>query len=208
MDFDEMLESWRAQEHKPLYGVNQDLLRLVLQNEQDKIRRKMRRDRWVTYLLGPGMVLFAAFWLWVAIVNGIPPLYVAAAALGATTIALWVGALWVSHMRQARRERAFGNSLKDEIGRNLSLTEYQIANGRWGPALLWTVPVLIGALAIYWLTFQVNTDTGQTWWNHALTVYAVAVAIGLTAWASDREVRRKLEPRRQRLRGLLEALEG
>jgi len=68
--------------------------------------------------------------------------------------------------------------------------------------------VLIGALAIYWLTFQVNTDTGQTWWNHALTVYAVAVAIGLTAWASDREVRRKLEPRRQRLRGLLEALEG
>jgi len=208
MDFDEMLESWRAQEHKPLYGVNQDLLRLVLQNEQDKIRRKLRRDRWVTYLLGPGMVLFAAFWLWVAIVNGIPPLYVAAAALGATTIALWVGALWVSHMRQARRERAFGNSLKDEIGRNLSLTEYQIANGRWGPALLWTVPVLIGALAIYWLTFQVNTDTGQTWWNHALTVYAVAVAIGLTAWASDREVRRKLEPRRQRLRGLLEALEG
>jgi len=124
MDFDEMLESWRAQEHKPLYGVNQDLLRLVLQNEQDKIRRKLRRDRWVTYLLGPGMVLFAAFWLWVAIVNGIPPLYVAAAALGATTIALWVGALWVSHMRQARRERAFGNSLKDEIGRNLSLTEY------------------------------------------------------------------------------------
>ena len=31
MDFDQMLDAWKAQDDKPLYGVNQDLLRLVLQ---------------------------------------------------------------------------------------------------------------------------------------------------------------------------------
>ena len=69
MNFDQMLEAWSAQEEKPLYGVNEDLLRLVLQGEHDKIRRKLRRDQWITYLVGPGMALFAAFWVWVAVVS-------------------------------------------------------------------------------------------------------------------------------------------
>ena len=208
MDFDQMLKAWNAQDEKPLYGVNQDLLRLVLQGERDKVRRTMRRDRWITYLVGPGMALFGAAWLWIAIVNEVPAVYTAVAAVGAITFAAWVAAFWLSHRRQALRERAFGNSLRDEIGRNLSLVEYQIANGRWGAALLWTVPVLVGALSIYWLSFQVNTDTGMAWWNHALTVFAIVAAIVITAWGSDREVRRKLEPRREHLRGLLDSLDG
>ena len=33
MNFDQMLDAWKAQDDKPLYGVNQDLLRLVVLNE-------------------------------------------------------------------------------------------------------------------------------------------------------------------------------
>jgi hypothetical protein len=208
MDFDQMLEAWKAQDEKPLYGVNGDLLRLVLQSEQDKIRRKLRRDQWIIYIVGPGMALFAAFWLGVAILNGIPALHVAAAGVGAATFVVWVGAYWVSRRRQARRERAFGNSLKDEIGRSLSLVEYEIANSRWKAALLWTAPVMIGAALIYWLSFQINTDSGFSWWNHALTAYAVLWSIGLTAYAGDRNVKQRLEPRRQHLRELLQTLEA
>jgi hypothetical protein len=208
MDFDQMLDAWRAQEEKPLYGVNGDLLRLVLQNEQAKIRRTMRWGKWITYLVGPGMGLFAAFWLWVAILNGVPALHVAAAAVGTATFVLWVGAFWVSRRRQAQRERGFGNTLKDEVGRNLSLIDYQIANGRWRAAMLWTAPVMIGTMLIYWLTFQINTDTGFSAWTHVWMVGCMVWAIGFTAWAGDREVKRKLEPRRQRLRELLEALDG
>ncbi|HEY6815777.1 MAG TPA: hypothetical protein VI168_09585, partial [Croceibacterium sp.] len=170
MDFDQMLESWKSQDDKPLYGVNGDLLRLVLHNERDRIGRTLRRDQWITYLVGPGMALFGAVWLWIAIVNGVPAIYSAAAAIGAIAFAVWVVAVWLSRRRQAERERAFGNSLKDEIRRNLSLTEYQIANGRWGAALLWTLPVMVGALLIYWLSFQVNTDTGMSAWTHAWIV--------------------------------------
>ena len=207
MDFDQMLDAWKAQDDKPLYGVNQDLLRLVLHNERAKIQRTMRRDQWITYLVGPGMGLFAAFWLWVAILNGVPAIYTVAGALGTITFAVWVGAFWISRRRQARRERAFGSTLKDEIGRNLSLTEYQITNGRWAAALMWTTPVMIGSLLIYWLTFQVNTDTGMSPWLHVWIVGGVVWSIAFTAWAGDREVKRRLEPRRQRLRELLEALD-
>ena len=208
MDFDQMLESWRAQDDKPLYGVNHDLFRLVLQNERDRIRRKHRRDQWVVYIIGPGMVLFGAFWFVVAVLNRAPALVSAAGAVGAATFVLWVGAFWVSHRRQAQRERGFGNTLRDEVSRNLSLVEYEIANKRWGPAVLWTAPVLIGALLLYWLTFQINTDTGFSPWVHVWTVVAVAWSIVFTAYAGDREVKRKLEPRRGRLRELLESLDA
>lgn len=208
MDFDEMLETWRSQDEKPLYGVNQDLLRLVLRNERVTIRRKLRRDQWITYLVGPVMALFAAFWLWVVILRHGPLLQTIAAGAGAATFAIWVAAFWLSHRRQAQRERSFGRSLKDEIGRNLSLVDYQIRNGRWGAAMLWTLPVMIGATLIYWLTFQINTSSGFSWWNHAIMGLCIVWSVVFTAYAASRDVKRKLEPRRERLRHLLEALDA
>ena len=58
MDFDQMLDAWRAQDERPIYGVNRDLLQLVLQNERAAIRRSLRRDQWITYLVGSGMAAF------------------------------------------------------------------------------------------------------------------------------------------------------
>lgn len=208
MDFDEMLEAWRAQDDKPLYGVNGDLLRLVLQNEQAAIWRKLRRDRWVAYIFGPAMTLFAAFWLWVVIIKHGPLLQTIAAAIGAATFMLWAGAFWLSHRRQAKRERGFGNSLRDEIGRSLSLIEYQIANGRRDAALLWTAPVIIGSFLIYWLMFQINTSSGFSWWSHVWIVGASAGTIIFAAFSSDQDVKQKLEPRRDHLRHLLETLDA
>ena len=207
MNFDQMLDAWKAQDDKPLYGVNQDLLRLVVLNEQARTRRTLRLDQWVAYIVGPGMALFAAFWLWVAILNGVPVLHSAAAGAGAVAFAVWVGAFWVSRRRQARRERAFGNSLKDEIARSLSLIEYQIANGRWGAALLWSAPMVVGALLINWLSFQINTDTGVSEWGQVWMMIGLPVfAVLLVTYAGHQHVKRKLEPRRQRLRELLETL--
>jgi hypothetical protein len=206
MDFDQMLEAWQAQDDKPLYGVNGDLLRLVLQNEQAKIRRTLRRDQWITYIVGPGMALFAAFWLLVVIVKHGPILQTIAAGFGAGLFVLWVGAFWLSRRRQAQRERGFGNSLKDEIGRNLSLTEYQISHSGWRAALLWTVPVMVGAMLIYWLTFQINTSTGFSVWNHVFVVFGMAWSVVLTAYGSNLQVKRTLAPRRERLRDLLDTL--
>jgi hypothetical protein len=208
MDFDQMLEAWKAQEEAPLYGVNSDLLQLVLQHEQAKIRRTMRLGKWVAYIVGPGMALFSAFWLWVAILNGVPVLHAAAAALAAVTFAVWIGAFWVSRRRLARRERGFGNTLRDEIGRSLSLVEYRISQGHWRAGLLWSAPVIIGALLVQWLTFQINTDTGLSSWGQAGMMFVPVGAIVVIIYAEHLHVKQKLEPRRQRLRELLEALEA
>ena len=32
MNFDQMLDAWKAQDEAPLYGVNRDLLQLVLRH--------------------------------------------------------------------------------------------------------------------------------------------------------------------------------
>lgn len=208
MDFDQMLEAWKAQDEAPLYGVNADLLRLVLQNEQDKIRRTRRKAMWMTYIVGPGMALFAGFWLWVLIVVRGPTLQTIAAAVGAGLFVLWVGAFWVSHRRQARRERGFGNSLRDEIGRSLSMVEYQLANGTWAAGMLWIAPVMIGATLIYWLMFQINTDSGFSAWIHVGTLGAVAWAAVLVPYTASRDLKKKLGPRRERLREMLQTLDA
>lgn len=208
MNFDQMMDAWRAQDDKPLYGLNRDLLQLVLQNEQDKVRRKMRRDQWMVYVCGAGMALFAGFWLWVLIVVRGPVLQTVAAAMGTLLFVLWVVAFWVSHRRRTQRERGFGNSLSDEIGRSLTLIEYQIANGSWGIGVLWVAPAMIGATLLYWLTFQINTDTSFSAWHHLFIMGAMVWSAVYVPYAASREVAQKLEPRRQHLRALLKSLEA
>lgn len=204
MNFDQMMDAWKAQDDKPLYGVNRDLLKLVLQHEQDRIRRTLRRDQWITYVTGIGIAVFAGFWLWLLVHTRGLTLQTVVAAICTATFALWLGAFWVSRRRQARRERGFGNTLREEIGRNLSLVEYQISNGRWGAAILWSAPVMVGVLLIYWVTVEIN-DNADFWLGMQLVILTV-VSIVLAAYTGNREVKRKLEPRRQRLRELLEAL--
>jgi hypothetical protein len=207
MDFDQMLESWKAQEEAPLYGVNRDLLQLVLQNEQAKIRRSLRRDQWITYLVGPGMALFLAFWLWVAILRDEPFLNTAAAALGTGVFVLWVGALWLSRRRQARRERSFGNTLQAEVRRNLSLVEYQLSiGGRWSAAMLWSAPGLVGGGVLYWLMAEINDNT-DFWFDFWILAF-LAWTLVFPTYVNSRAVKKKLEPRRQRLRELLRTLDA
>ena len=105
MDFDQMLDAWKAQDDKPLYGVNQDLLRLVLLNEQASMRRRLRWETWTTSIIGAGMAVWTAFWLWVLVYVQGPLLQILAALVGTAMFALSIGAFWLSRRRQARRER-------------------------------------------------------------------------------------------------------
>jgi hypothetical protein len=205
MDFDQMMDAWRAQEQRPLYGVNRDLLQVALRHEQANIRRSLRKEQWIAYIAGTALALFAGFWLWVLTYKHEPVLYTLVGAAGVGTFALWAGALWVSRRRQALRERAFGNTLQEEVRRNLSLVEYQLSNGgRWGSALLWSVPPLLGATLLYWLIAGINHKT-LSWSDAGFAVVLLGSSL-VTAYAGSRAARQKLEPRRARLRELLESL--
>jgi len=209
MDFDQMLDAWKAQDEAPLYGVNADLLQLVLKHEQDELRRVLRREQWTTYLLGGGMTAVAGFFLWAFIYFRGPASYTLAAALGTGAFVFWIASLWLSRRRLSLRERRFGNTLRDEIGRNLSLVEYQLSRaGRWGAAMLWAAPVMVGAGLLYGLSAVVNTDDGESWWFHIWILVVLVWSAVYLPYASSRDVKKKLEPRRQRLSELLQTLDA
>lgn len=209
MDFDQMLDAWKAQNDKPLYGVNGELLQLVLRHEQTDIRRQLRREQWTTYGVGAGMAALGAALLWAFLYFDGPLPYVLGAIAGTGAFVLWMAGLWLSLRRQRQRERQFGNTLRAEIARNLSLLDYQLSRyGRWGTAVLWAAPVMVGAGLIYWLMAAVNHDPGESGWIHVWIAGVLVWSAVYVPYTSSRELKRKLEPRQQRLRELLEALDA
>ncbi|KRA81638.1 hypothetical protein [Altererythrobacter sp. Root672] len=206
MNFDQMLETWKAQDEKPLYGVNRELLQLVITHEQADLRRKLRKEQWTAYIMGSVMALVAALSLWAFIYYRGPVLETAAAALGITTFVAWVAAMWISRRRQARRERQFDNTLRDEIGRNLSLLDYRLSlTGRW-IGILWAMPIVVGVVLFLWFSAAINTDTDP--WFSVWMIVVLIVIVVTSARKMSEQTKRELEPRRQRLRELLDGLEG
>jgi hypothetical protein len=209
MNFDQMLESWKSQDDKPIYGVNADLLQLVLQGERADIRRELRREQWTTYGMGTGMGVAAGLILWAFLYFRGPVLFTVLAAAGTAAFAWWIAALWLSLRRQRWREREFGNTLREELARNLSLLDYQLSRyGRWGAAMKWVAPAMVGTGLLYWLTVEINFDEGESRWEYLWMVLILVWAAVFLPRASSREVTKKLEPRRQRLRELLETLDA
>jgi hypothetical protein len=160
MNFDQMLETWRVQDKVPLYGVRRDLLRLGVPKEQAELQRSLRLNTWGIYWASLGTsvawqvvvfaLLFAAIsWgditssVWDSVALGI----------GIGTILLSAGAYWVSRKRHAQWERGFGNSLHEEIRRNLSRVDYQLSPfGRWASLLMYA-PMWVALILSFWVFF-------------------------------------------------------
>lgn len=205
MNLDQMMDAWRAQEHKPLYGVNRDLLQLVLQHEQAKVRRSLRLANWTAAIIGVGMALWAAFWLWVLTFKQEPLRFTVIGTMCVGVLTLWVGALWASRRHQVQRERGFGNTLQEEVKRSLSLVEYQLSKvGSWSTALLWSLPPSIGAVLLCWLVFGINHERRP--WFYAEVVVLGLVSTFISTYEGSRAARQKLELSRERLRQLLDSL--
>lgn len=205
MDFDEMLKSWKEQEDKPLYDVNHDLLQLVLRNEQADTRRAQRWDQWTSTIVGTAMTALAGAVLWWSLDHGDAGSYAMLAGVGIGAFMLWIGALWLSSKRQAERERGFGNTLEEEIRRNLSLIDYRLSQvGRWSNVMLWSAPIVAGSILIFWLILKINDATGF-WFNVGFVIFMIG-SVAYTTWESSRAAREELLPRHQRLSRLLDTL--
>jgi hypothetical protein len=160
MNFDQMLETWRVQDKVPLYGVNRDLLRLGVPREQADLQRALRRNTWGVYWAGLGTSI-----AWLGVVFGL--LFAAiswgdvtatvgdyvALGIGIGTILLSAGAYWVSRKRHALYERGFGNSLQEEIRRNLSRVDYQLSRYGRLASLLMYAPMWMALTLSFWVFF-------------------------------------------------------
>lgn len=212
MDFDQMLETWRAQTTAPPYDVNREVLRQTLQTEEARIRRVMRtwrRGLWLYGILGTGMAVWAGFWIAITITNGWPAIYAIAAAVSLGMFALAAGASWVGRGREP--ERDFANTLQGEVRRSLALVDYQLSvTRRWILSMLRTFFFIAGVALFSWTVarsqdnFHRPDSFGVGWFW-----YAVVLAL-FGVWTSykTRKATPKLELRQRQLRAVLAALDA
>ena len=214
MEFDQMLEIWRAQNTAASYDVNREALRQTLQAEEARVRlelRKLRRSLWIGGIFGTGMAVWAGFWIAITVTNDWPAVYAVASAASLALFAVGAGALWLSRGREP--EPNFGNTLQEEVRRNLALLDYRLSNTRrWVLLMLGWAAIIAGTGLFSW-----TTNASQEIAEHSsLEGWALFTVLftGLVVWGSIRErdkmrkAKPKLELRQQHLRELLESLNG
>jgi MFS family permease len=216
MDFDQMLETWRAQSATPPHDVNRDALRQALQTEQARVRGELRARRgglWFFWIFGTGMAIWAGFWIAITITNGWPAIYAITAGVSLGMFALAAGASWVGRGREP--ERKFGNTLQEEVRRSLALVDYQLSvTRRWIISTLGTFSIMAGVGLFSWTlarsqdNFHRPDSSGVGWFWYAV------VLVVLGAWTSYKmrdallKATPKLELRQRQLRELLAALDA
>jgi hypothetical protein len=213
MTFDEVMDTWRTQEKAPLYGVNRDLLQLVLQHEQSTLRRGFRTEAWIFNISYTGFFIGAVlFFLMIYMERhyGDEPRQFWGYPLAAAAAALSLGSgitQWVIRRRQALRERSFGNTLRDELQRHLSLLDHALSRrGRAKQALLDIAPMGVLAMMTTVLAAVVNglaINPLRIMWK----IIWIAVIFSIVASLSSQSVVKALQPRRERLAALLKQLD-
>jgi hypothetical protein len=214
MNLDELMAVWKSQDAAPLHDVNKNLLHQALREEEAKLQKARRRERWMTYVFSAGVVAGMAVFLSMMIyfhrhrpekvVTGWDyalPVVGAAAALLAGSV------IYRGHRAQARREQAFGESLRDQLQRRIAQLDYATTSARRTTVL---VIVLLGGLcpaAIILLGMRVNdksiSDDGYLTVT-ALVMCVWSVVVGV--WTVRRQAQESMS-RRRRLEALLKELD-
>ena len=211
MNLDELMAVWRTQDAAPLHDVNKTLLHLALRQDEAKVQRDRRIERWVTYVASAGMVAAMALFLAVMIDardRKVMTGWDYAVGIGGAAAALLAGgAMYVSHRAQVRREPRFGESLRDQLNRRIAQLDDPTTVAR-GTLIM----VLLGGIcpvALIFFGYRVNqksiSDGGYTLVGVVLwLVFCVAAGI----WEVSRQARDVVLPRKRQLEALLKELDG
>lgn len=210
MNLNDLIEVWRSQDVSPLHGVNETLLRLALRHDEAKLQRERRWERWMTYFwsagIVAGMALFLAIMIYPYDDDVLTGWDYAIPIVGAAAALLWARAVYARQRAQAVREQEFGESLRDQINRQVAQLDYQAARAHL-PNLLGTVLLpIVCALAIILAGWRINDrpfSDARLWRPIVFMVCWIAVTVGASFWWQNRSVQRKLLPRRRRLETLL-----
>jgi hypothetical protein len=213
MNFDDLMAVWKSQDEAPLHDVNKTLLHLALRQDEAKLQKERRRERWIIYVFSAGMVaamaLFTAVMIYFhrhrpeKVVTGWDyalPIVGAAAALLAGS------AMYVGHRAQAWREPRFGESLRDQLNRSIAQLEVRatIVRETLVSVLLWG----ICPTAILLLINRINEKSiGDDYMLVTLT-FILVWSVASSVWWYRRRLQRDVLPRKRRLEALLKELDA
>lgn len=222
-NLDDLMDIWKSQDASPLHGVNETLLRLALRQDEAKLQKERRRDRWVFSLLSAGICAAMALFFSMMFYTYSGRRQISDSAheantawdlvipiVGAVSALLWGGALYGSLRAQALREQRFGESLRDQLGRRIAQLEYTANRGlRLTSVLALHLPPWVCAVALILAGYRINHQRIS---DHPLVLvswiaFSVwSVAIG--AWIVRNHVKQNVLPRKQRLEALLKELDS
>jgi hypothetical protein len=212
MNLDELMAVWQSQDAAPLHDVNKTLLHLALRQDEAKLQRARRIERWVIYACSVGMVAAMAMFLAMVIFardrKVVTGWDVLVAIGGGAAAVVAGGAMYMNHKRQALREQHFGESLRDQLNRRLAQLDDSAAAARRTSVL---VMVLMGGIcptAILLLGSRINQQSFSD--NGGMLVPLILTCVWMVAtgiWEVRRRAR-ELLPRKQRLEALLKELDG
>jgi hypothetical protein len=210
MNLDELMSVWRSQDAAPLHDVNRTLLHLALRQDEAKLQKQRRIERWSTYAGSVAMVAVIAVFLgmmFYARERNVMTGWDFAVGIGGAAAALLAGGtMYVGHRAQVRREQRYGESLRDQLNRRIAQLDDRATLAR---ATLVSVLLGGGSLPILYFGYRVNqksfSDDAYTLVGTILACVVLPVVSGIL---TTRHQARDVLPRKQRLEALLKELDG
>lgn len=218
MNLDDLMAVWRLQDVAPLHGVNETLLRLALRQDEAKLQAQRRRERWMTYFWSAGIVAGMALFLAIMIFPDDDDVLTgwdyAIPIVGAAAALLWAREVYVRHRAQAVREQRFGESLRDQVNRQLAQLDYRAARASLASLLGYVLMPIVCATAIILAGWRINDRpfSDARFWSPTgpivVLIFWIALNVSASFWWQRRVVQRDLLPRKRRLETLLTELDG
>jgi hypothetical protein len=217
MTIEELMAVWQTQDGAPLHGLNENLLRLALRQNESKRQKWRRIERWIIYVLSAGVIgglmLFLANMILLMIyrdgVDGRTGWDLVFPVVGVAAALICARAVYVGHQAQARREQRFGESLRDQLNRSIAQLDYQATTLHRTLLLVLVLLTGICPVAALFALSRLNekpfSDDGyMVVWLSFMCVFGVATGV----WSIRQQTRDVVLPHKSRLEALLKELDG
>ena len=218
MNLEDLMEVWRSQDTAPLHGVNETLLRLALRQDEAKLQamyRRMKRSNYFGMALCVGIIVFFLLIMTTPQLDDVSGWDYAVALAGlAAALALW-RTIYVGYREQARREQAFGDSLRDQVNRQIAMIDPFMINPwatrasrkKVAPYFMLSL-VLIAAIGFMSARVNGNEPYDEAW-RSAVGTILIGLFGGWVAGLWLRRWNRRIgAPRKRRLEALLKEFDG
>jgi hypothetical protein len=131
--------------------------------------------------------------------------------VGAAAALLWVRVMSVRLRAQEVREQRFGDSLRDQISRQLAQLDYGVTMSRLAGLLGTVLLPIVWSFTIILASWRIN---GRSFSDPSLSLPIAfmicwcILMVGGALWWTRRVVQRKTLPRKRQLEALLKELDG